>query len=200
MRHGIVNQMRYLCGVILLGMILSGMVSAVMTMPSIAQDTGENPVKIAVIDINGVLEQSMAIKKIRAIIDEENQKFLASTEEQQQALRSEEQELEAQRQILDETEFNRRLKQFQDKVASLQQKLQRQRREFDLSLQQANDQLRKLLYQIIADISKENGYTLVIQKQNVVLYDLSIDISDTALLRLNERTKDMTVTFTNKDN
>ncbi|MGB2304427.1 MAG: OmpH family outer membrane protein, partial [Candidatus Puniceispirillales bacterium] len=145
-------------------------------------------------------EQSMAIKKIRAIIDEENQKFLASTEEQQQALRSEEQELEAQRQILDETEFNRRLKQFQDKVASLQQKLQRQRREFDLSLQQANDQLRKLLYQIIADISKENGYTLVIQKQNVVLYDLSIDISDTALLRLNERTKDMTVTFTNKDN
>ncbi|MGB0180793.1 MAG: OmpH family outer membrane protein [Candidatus Puniceispirillales bacterium] len=192
--------MRYLCGVILLGMIISGMVSAVMTMPSIAQDTGENPVKIAVIDINGVLEQSMAIKKIRAIIDEENQKFLASTEEQQQALRSEEQELEAQRQILDETEFNRRLKQFQDKVASLQQKLQRQRREFDLSLQQANDQLRKLLYQIIADISKENGYTLVIQKQNVVLYDLSIDISDTALLRLNERTKDMTVTFTNKDN
>lgn len=200
MRHGIVNQMRYLCGVILLGMIMSGMVSAVMTMPSMAQDTGENPVKIAVIDINGVLEQSMAIKKIRAIIDEENQKFLASTEEQQQALRSEEQELEAQRQILDETEFNRRLKQFQDKVASLQQKLQRQRREFDLSLQQANDQLRKLLYQIIADISKENGYTLVIQKQNVVLYDLSIDISDTALLRLNERTKDMTVTFTNKDN
>lgn len=200
MRHGIVNQMRYLCGVILLGMIISGMVSAVMTMPSMAQDTGENPVKIAVIDINGVLEQSMAIKKIRAIIDEENQKFLASTEEQQQALRSEEQELEAQRQILDETEFDRRLKQFQDKVASLQQKLQRQRREFDLSLQQANDQLRKLLYQIIADISKENGYTLVIQKQNVVLYDLSIDISDTALLRLNERTKDMTVTFTNKDN
>lgn len=200
MSHGIVNQLRYLCGVILLGMIMSGMVSAVMTMPSMAQDTGDNPVKIAVIDINGVLEQSMAIKKIRAIIDEENQKFLASTEEQQQALRSEEQELEAQRQILDETEFNRRLKQFQDKVASLQQKLQRQRREFDLSLQQANDQLRKLLYQIIADISKENGYTLVIQKQNVVLYDLSIDISDTALLRLNERTKDMTVTFTNKDN
>lgn len=200
MSHGIVNQLRYLCGVILLGMIMSGMVSAIMTMPSMAQDTGDNPVKIAVIDINGVLEQSMAIKKIRAIIDEENQKFLASTDEQQQALRSEEQELEAQRQILDETEFNRRLKQFQDKVASLQQKLQRQRREFDLSLQQANDQLRKLLYQIIADISKENGYTLVIQKQNVVLYDLSIDISDMALLRLNERTKDMTVTFTNKDN
>ena len=38
------------------------------------------------------------------------------------------------------------------------------------------------------------------QKQNVILYDSSIDISKEALDRLNERTKDMTVTFTNKDN
>jgi Skp family chaperone for outer membrane proteins len=180
--------------------MLAGLLPAVISTPSIAQDTTKAAVSIAIIDINGVLEQSTAIKKIRAIIDEENKKFLASTDEEQQSLRSEELELEAQRDILSETEFNLRLKQFQDRVAVLQQKLQLQRREFDASLQQANEQLRKLLYQIIAEITKENGYTLVIQKQNIVLYDLSIDISDEALLRLNERTKDMTVTFTNKDN
>jgi Skp family chaperone for outer membrane proteins len=170
--------------------MLAGLLPAVISTPSIAQDTTKAAVSIAIIDINGVLEQSTAIKKIRAIIDEENKKFLASTDEEQQS----------QRDILSETEFNLRLKQFQDRVAVLQQKLQLQRREFDASLQQANEQLRKLLYQIIAEITKENGYTLVIQKQNIVLYDLSIDISDEALLRLNERTKDMTVTFTNKDN
>ncbi len=196
----ILLRIRYLSGVLLLGIMLAGLLPAVISTPSIAQDTTKAAVSIAIIDINGVLEQSTAIKKIRAIIDEENKKFLASTDEEQQSLRSEELELEAQRDILSETEFNLRLKQFQDRVAVLQQKLQLQRREFDASLQQANEQLRKLLYQIIAEITKENGYTLVIQKQNIVLYDLSIDISDEALLRLNERTKDMTVTFTNKDN
>jgi Skp family chaperone for outer membrane proteins len=200
MRIKIILRIRYLSGVLLFGIMLAGLLPAVTSTPSIAQDTTKAALSIAIIDINGVLEQSTAIKKIRAIIDEENKKFLASTDEEQQSLRSEELELEAQRDILSETEFNLRLKQFQDRVAVLQQKLQLQRREFDASLQQANEQLRKLLYQIIAEITKENGYTLVIQKQNIVLYDLSIDISDEALLRLNERTKDMTVTFTNKDN
>jgi Skp family chaperone for outer membrane proteins len=200
MRIKILLRIRYLSGVLLFGIMLAGLLPAVISTPSIAQDTTKAALSIAIIDINGVLEQSTAIKKIRAIIDEENKKFLASTDEEQQSLRSEELKLEAQRDILSETEFNLRLKQFQDRVAVLQQKLQRQRREFDASLQQANEQLRKLLYQIIAEITKENGYTLVIQKQNIVLYDLSIDISDEALLRLNERTKDMTVTFTNKEN
>ena len=200
MRIKIILRIRYLSGVLLFGTMLAGLLPAVISTPSIAQDTTKAALSIAIIDINGVLEQSSAIKKIRAIIDEENKKFLASTDEEQQSLRSEELELEAQRDILSETEFNLRLKQFQDRVAVLQQKLQRQRREFDASLQQANEQLRKLLYQITAEITKENGYTLVIQKQNIVLYDLSIDISDEALLRLNERTKDMTVTFTNKEN
>ena len=200
MRMKIIWQMRYVSGILLFGIMLSGLLPAVISTPSLAQDTTKAAVSIAIIDINGVLEQSIAIKKIRGIIDEENQKFLASTEEEQQSLRSEELELEAQRDILSEAEFNLRLKKFQDRVAVLQQKLQLQRREFDASLQQANEQLRKLLYQIITDITKENGYTLVIQKQNIVLYDLSIDISDEALSRLNKRTKDMTVTFTNKDN
>lgn len=200
MRMKIIWQMRYVSGILLFGIMISGLLPAVISTPSLAQDTTKAAVSIAIIDINGVLEQSIAIKKIRGIIDEENQKFLASTEEEQQSLRSEELELEAQRDILSEAEFNLRLKKFQDRVAVLQQKLQLQRREFDASLQQANEQLRKLLYQIITDITKENGYTLVIQKQNIVLYDLSIDISDEALSRLNKRTKDMTVTFTNKDN
>ncbi|MBL6782722.1 MAG: OmpH family outer membrane protein, partial [Alphaproteobacteria bacterium] len=155
------------------------------TSAAMAQDADQADIKIAVVDINGILEQSEATKKIRTIIDEENQKFLASTEEEQLTLRTQEQELDSQKEILDEAEFNRRLKQFQDRVSLLQQKIQRQRREFDLSLQQANEQIRNLLFQIITDIAKENGYTLVMQKQNVILYDSSIDISKEALDRLN---------------
>jgi len=38
------------------------------------------------------------------------------------------------------------------------------------------------------------------QKQNVVLFETEIDMSPEALSRLNERTKDMKITFSNKDN
>lgn len=200
MRPNIMQQIKYLCWVILLTATMLGGAIVTTTSAAMAQDADQADIKIAVVDINGILEQSEATKKIRTIIDEENQKFLASTEEEQLTLRTQEQELDSQKEILDEAEFNRRLKQFQDRVSLLQQKIQRQRREFDLSFQQANEQIRNLLFQIITDIAKENGYTLVMQKQNVILYDSSIDISKEALDRLNERTKDMTVTFTNKDN
>lgn len=200
MHPNIMQQIKYLCWVILLTATMLGGAIVTTTSAAMAQDADQADIKIAVVDINGILEQSEATKKIRTIIDEENQKFLASTEEEQLTLRTQEQELDSQKEILDEAEFNRRLKQFQDRVSLLQQKIQRQRREFDLSLQQANEQIRNLLFQIITDIAKENGYTLVMQKQNVILYDSSIDISKEALDRLNERTKDMTVTFTNKDN
>ncbi|HCP19192.1 MAG TPA: hypothetical protein DIT62_07965, partial [Alphaproteobacteria bacterium] len=200
MHLNIMQQTKYLCWVILLSAAMLGGAIVMTASAAMAQDADPAEIKIAVVDVNGILEQSEATRKIRAIIDEENQKFLASTEEEQIALRTQEQELDSQKEILDEAEFNRRLKQFQDRVSLLQQKIQRQRREFDLSLQQANEQIRKLLFQIITDIATENGYTLVMQKQNVVLYDSSIDISKEALDRLNDRTKDMTVTFTNKDN
>ena len=200
MHLNIMQQTKYLCWVILLSAAMLGGAIVMTASAAMAQDADPAEIKIAVVDVNGILEQSEATRKIRAIIDEENQKFLASTEEEQIALRTQEQELDSQKEILDEAEFNRRLKQFQDRVSLLQQKIQRQRREFDLSLQQATEQIRNLLFQIITDIATENGYTLVMQKQNVVLYDSSIDISKEALDRLNDRTKDMTVTFTNKDN
>ena len=90
MRMKIIWQMRYVSGILLFGIMISGLLPAVISTPSLAQDTTKAAVSIAIIDINGVLEQSIAIKKIRGIIDEENQKFLASTEEEQQSLRSDE--------------------------------------------------------------------------------------------------------------
>ena len=163
-------------------------------------DTAVQPIKIGVVDINGVLGQSTAIIKIRAVIDEENQKFQKTIEAEQNELRTAEEDLNAQRSVLDEEEFNRRMKAFENRVIVLQQKVQRQKQSFDVALKEANDQLRQLLFKIITEIAAEEGYALVMQKQNVVIFETDIDISAEALSRLNERTKDMKITFSNKEN
>ncbi len=167
---------------------------------SAQDDTTVQPIKIGVVDINGVLGQSTAIIKIRAVIDEENQKFQKTIEAEQNELRTAEEDLNAQRSVLDEQEFNRRMKAFENRVIVLQQKVQRQKQSFDVALKEANDQLRQLLFKIITEIAAEEGYALVMQKQNVVIFETDIDISAEALSRLNERTKDMKITFSNKEN
>lgn len=168
---------------------------------AIAQETtSAPPMKIGVVDINSVMGQSTAMIKIRAVIDEENQKFQKTIEAEQIELRAAEEDLNNKRSVLDEEEFNRRLKAFENRVIVLQQKVQRQRQSFDVALKEANDQIRQLLLKIISEIATEEGYALVMQKQNVVLFETEIDMSPEALSRLNERTKDMKITFSNKDN
>ena len=168
---------------------------------AIAQETtSAPPMKIGVVDINSVMGQSTAMIKIRAVIDEENQKFQKTIEAEQMELRAAEEDLNNKRSVLDEEEFNRRLKAFENRVIVLQQKVQRQRQGFDVALKEANDQIRQLLLKIISEIATEEGYALVMQKQNVVLFETEIDMSPEALSRLNERTKDMKITFSNKDN
>ena len=168
---------------------------------AIAQETtSAPPMKIGVVDINSVMGQSTAMIKIRAVIDEENQKFQKTIEAEQTELRAAEEDLNNKRSVLDEEEFNRRLKAFENRVIVLQQKVQRQRQGFDVALEEANDQIRQLLLKIISEIATEEGYALVMLKQNVVLFETEIDMSPEALSRLNERTKDMKITFSNKDN
>jgi len=190
-RHAALLMMAYMTMVMLMA----------VSQPAVAQDTtAPQPMKIGVVDINGVLGQSAAMIKIRAVIDEENQKFQKTIEDEQSELRAAEEDLNAQRPILEEAEFDRRLQAFENRVIVLQQKIQRQRQSFDIALKEANDQIRQLLLKIISEIATEEGYVLVMQKQNVVLFETDIDISAEALRRLNERTKDMKITFTNKDN
>ena len=77
----------------------------------------------------------------------------------------------------------------------MQQSIQRQQSQFDRSMQQANTTLEQELIKIVENIAKERQLTMVMQRSNVVIYDSSIDMTNEALQRLNERTKNLTVTL-----
>ena len=166
---------------------------------ALAQDGASAPLKIGIVDINGVLGQSVAMTKIRATIDEENKKFQATIEAEQRELRSAEANLNAERQLLDASEFNTRVQEFERRVIILQQRTQLQRQNFDATLKRADEHLRALLLQIIGEIAAEESFDLVMQRQNVVLFQSEFNISAEALRRLNERTKDLTITLPNKE-
>ncbi len=83
---------------------------------------------------------------------------------------------------------------------ALQRSIQQQQSRFDLSMQQVNTRLEQELINIVEEIAKDRQLTMVIQRNNVVIYDLSTDITDEALQRLNERTKNLTVTLQRDDN
>ena len=165
-----------------------------------AQTNQQPSSNLGVIDMNEVLQKSDAIAKVREVLDQRNQEFQASITEEELRLRQEERELNAAQGEIAEDEFAARYAQFEEDVVALQSSIQQQQSRFDLSMQQVNTTLEQELIKIVEEIAKDRQLTMVIQRSNVVIYDLSTDITDEALRRLNERTKNLTVTLQRDDN
>ena len=153
---------------------------------------------LAVVDMKQVLQRSDAMIKIRAALDEQNAIFQSQISEEELELREAEKKLNEDRPNLSQDEFNARLTEFEQRVVRIQQSIQRQKDSFDRSIIEAQDKLEQELLKIISDIAQERGIAVVLQRQVVVIYDTSLDISDMALMELNERTKNMVITRTNQ--
>ena len=160
-----------------------------------AQNNPELFRNIGVIDMNEVLQKSEAIAKVRAALDAKNEEFQSSIAEEELRLRKEEKMLNSERDEMSEDEFNQRFAQFELDVVAIQQSIQLQQSRFDRSIQQANATLEQELIKIVSEIAKERQLSMVIQRKNVVIYDSATDMTGEALQRLNERTKNMTVTL-----
>jgi len=162
---------------------------------ALAQNNPDVFRNIGVIDMNEVLQKSEAIAKVRAALDEKNEEFQSSIAEEELRLRKEERALSIERDQMSDDEFNQRFAQFELDVVAIQQSIQLQQSRFDRSIQQANATLEQELIKIVSEIAKERQLSMVIQRKNVVIYDSATDMTGEALQRLNERTKNLTVTL-----
>lgn len=157
-----------------------------------AQDQGAT--KLGVIDMRGVIQNSNALAAIREALDEQNKTFQEEVSNEELRLRQAERELNSLQGELTQEEFNERLEAFEARVVAIQRSIQVQKSRFDLSIQQLQTQLEQELLKIVSQIAQERQLSMVFQRQNVVIYNNALDITEEALSRLNERTKNITIT------
>ena len=191
---------RFLIAFGLFAAALPGLVGAQTTASSNGNQAGILSSNLGVIDMNEVLQKSDAIAKVREVLDQQNQEFQASITEEELRLRQEERVLNSEKNEISEDEFESRFAQFEKDVVALQRSIQQQQNRFDRSMQQVNTRLEQELVKIVEEIAQDRQLTMVIQRKNVVIYDSTTDVTDEALRRLNERTKNLTVTFQRDDN
>lgn len=175
------------------------LLAPVFASAAMAQDAVPPSSNIGVIDMNEVLQKSDAIDKVREVLDKRNQELQASITEEELRLRTEERSLNAARGELAEDEFSARYAQFEKDVVALQRSIQQQQSRFDRAMQQVNSTLEQELIKIVEEIAQDRLLSMVIQRNNVVIYDSTTDITEEALRRLNERTKNLTVTLQRDD-
>lgn len=166
-----------------------------MAFPGVASAQEATPARrglpyaqVAVVDIPAILQQSTSMRAIQQQLDVQKEQLQRDVAQQQEGLRQAEQELARLRQTVSVEEFDRKRTEFETQVSATGRALQERTRRLDIAFNQARNAVINTLDQVIAEVAKESGATLVISRQFIV-YQAggSADITVEVLERLNSR-------------
>ena len=102
-------------------------------------------------------------------------------------LRAQQDELGRQRAILTPEAYSERETQFANQVENLQRDVAEINKQLDAMLQYGMRQIDMKTIQIIAEIAETNGYTLVLDKTQLLMVNTEYEFSEEVLVVLNER-------------
>lgn len=145
--------------------------------------------KIAVVDIQAILENSLAVQSIRKSVDILNKKIQQDVSQKEIEFKEEEALLMAQRNSLGELEFERRVNDFNQKVNSLQKDMHDKKRHLEHAHAEAIGKVQEVTNKIINDLATKDNIDLVIPTTHVLFAKNTLNITLTIITKLNNKLK-----------
>lgn len=158
-----------------------------------ADNATQQGVTVAIVDFQRVVRESIAAKGIQEQIDVYRQSYQDEFGQIEERLRAIEDELAEARATLPADEFAQRRRLFEEQITEAQQRAQVSRAALDQALEMAMDEVRSALVDIIAQIARERDANLVLSQSQIILADRELDVTESALERLNEELPEVEV-------
>ena len=157
-------------------------------LPASAQSVSKPPVpSIAIVDVEAVMRDSLAVKSARSKIDVIAKDLQQDIAQEEEKLRSEEQSLQQQRALLSPEKYAEDRQALQQRAAALQQRARSLRQTLDRGMAQTMQRIQIVLFEEIGKLAEELGVNLVLPRSQIVVAVDSFNISEEALKRLNAR-------------
>jgi Skp family chaperone for outer membrane proteins len=150
--------------------------------PSWAEEAAAaRPTKMAVVDVQEIMKQSKAASKLRDQLEAQKNTLQKDLSKEEDGLRDQEKELADKRGVLAADAFEQKRRDFQDKVAAFQKKVQERSRDLDQKFASGSSQVRKTMLEAVADVADKNGYTMVFSRADLLIFDKTLDVTDQVL-------------------
>jgi Skp family chaperone for outer membrane proteins len=146
----------------------------------------KNPV-IAIVDVQAIVQQSTAGKGIQKAIEGQREAANHEFSGQEDKLRQGEQELARQRGVLSEEAFGKKRRDFEKQVADFQREVQGRQKAIEQGYNEAVHTLLGSVMEAVAGLAREQGITLVLSKQQVIMSETSMDLTQVVLDRVNQK-------------
>jgi len=149
--------------------------------------------KIAYIDIDFLLNQSIAGKSITKKLETQYSKDIEKFKITEKKLMDEEKKLISQKNVLSQDDFKKKINELKNKV-----KLFKERKSNSLKLlneikNKSTSILIKAINPIIENYAKENSIDIILPKSTILIAKSELEITDQILELLNEKIKEITI-------
>ena len=143
--------------------------------------------RVAIIDMQLILRESAAVRAMQSELDQLRTRYQGEIKAMEEEIRRASQDLTRQRSVLSAEAYGKRRQELEREVSSLQRSIKEQRRGLDQLFARGMDQVRQALVEVVKEIAQERGADLVLSKANVVLVRPDLEITETAIERLDRR-------------
>lgn len=168
---------RWAWTLIVAGLLLAGT-------PASAEST------FAYVDVPRALSSSEASKKATAILQKKLEEKQREVDQMKEELKSMREDLDKRSAVLNSDARSELASKIRRKFRDLQRLLEENQAALDQENSQWTKRMNKELQEVVEEIGRERGFTMVFSKTPMLIYvNTSIDITNEVLTRFNERTK-----------
>lgn len=170
--------------------IAYSMIMAVMTVASFGLTLSAAHAQeksIAIVDLQYIMRESDAAKSVQKQISKLRDSYKSEISKEEESLKSLEQALLEKRAILSADKFEQERKSFEQEVISVQKDVRAKQIRLDEAFSKAMDKIKGEAVQLIAKEADEMNVDLVLPRQNIIIVDQSLDITEKVVKQLNDK-------------
>ncbi len=160
---------------------------SLMTGTTTAQETAtkDDPLNIAVINLQRINREAKIFDSIRSQIDAYRQDFQAVIQAEEDELRKADRELARQRTILAPEAYAAERQKFEKRIVDFQRRGQKRKQDLDGARTRALVDANNIVRQVVADVATEYKVNLILRSDLVAYYVKAMDMTDEVLQKLN---------------
>ncbi|MGV2433421.1 MAG UNVERIFIED_CONTAM: OmpH family outer membrane protein [Rickettsiaceae bacterium] len=155
----------------------------------------ENNLKIVVIDVQYVLDNSNAVNNLRKAIDDLSEKLHKEMSDKEIALKNIEAELIKKQSILKPEEFDIQVNKFHQKVSEAQHEMQNKKNNLEKAHAEAIGIVHDSTIKIIAELAKEQNFDLALPTAQILYANTNLSITKKVVDRLNQKIKSIPLNY-----
>ena len=147
--------------------------------------------KIGIVNIQKIMTEAKAAQSIQKQLDEHRKSFQEEFSAHERNLKEQEDKLLEARAEMNAEEFSAKRQEFENELLETRKLVQKRQRALEEGAAKALGELRSKVITIVSDKADQEDYDLILTRQNVMLAQKTMDITDDVMSSLDEAVQDI---------